>query len=152
VPPLPPVLPLGSLLSELAVDGIPKSCRVCVAPVVATTDGVVPVVVPEMPELVLLGSVLFVVIAVVPDVDEGATNVMLLDDPLVAVPAARLAEEIAALAEVAAAPSVANSPELEAVAEGLEPAVTVKLSDPSLEISQGAPAAGVPPSRLIPMT
>ena len=74
------------------------------------------------------------------------------EDPLVVVPADRLLAEIAALSEVAAAPSVANRRELAAVADGYEPAVTVKSSVPSFESSHGAPDAGVPPLRLTPMT
>ena len=126
---------------------VAKSCAVWAA--LLTAADAVSVEVSEVPVLV---SVLPVVAAVVPDVAVDATKVIPLDDPVVVDPADRLLDEIAALSEVAAAPSAPNSPELAVVAEGSEPAVTLKSSVPSLEISHGAPAAGVPPSRLTPIT
>jgi hypothetical protein len=155
-----PLLPLVLLLEpvqvELVAEGIVKSPAVCVVLLTAVVAGVVAVVVPVLPELgvlVLLPVLVPVVeVEVVPDVVVGARKAIPLDEPVVVDVVDKLLVGIAALSEVAAAPSVANKPELAAVAEGLEPAVTVKVAVPSLESSKGAPEAGVPPSRLIPIT
>jgi hypothetical protein len=147
---------LGSLPDELVVDGTVKSDVVCGVPLTAeATVGVGSVVVlalvPLEPVLVLavLGGSLVVdaVLAVVGVADDD-TRLMLLVD----VPTERLPGGIAALSDVAAAPSVANRPELVAVAEGLLPAVTEKVVVPSLDCSHGRPDAAGPPSRLAPMT
>jgi hypothetical protein len=156
-PLLPLVLLLVPVLVELVAEGIVKSPAVCVVLLTAVVAGVVAVVVPVLPELgvpVLVLPVLVPVVEVevVPDVVVGARKAIPLDEPVVVDVVDKLLVGIAALSEVAAAPSVANKPELAAVAEGLEPAVTVKVAVPSLESSKGAPEAGVPPSRLIPIT
>jgi hypothetical protein len=144
LPLFPPVVLLVSLPDEPVVDGTLKSCVLCVIAVdAAATDGVV---------LALLGSVLAGVLVAVVDPVGDEIKLIPLVDPAAELPTDRLPAGIAALSLVAAAPSVANRPELYAVADGSDPAVTEKFSVPSLEISHGAPEAGVPPSRLIPIT
>jgi hypothetical protein len=141
---------VGSLPDELVVDGTLKSDAVCVVPLVAAaTVGVASAVV-----LVLLGLLLVevVVLAVVLAAVVGAVGDASKLKPLAVVPADKLADEIDALFDVAAAPSVANSPEFVAVADGLDPAVTVKVVVPSLDCSHGKPDAAGPPSRLAPIT
>lgn len=130
------------------VDGTVKSCVVEGA--VAATDDVVSedVVSPEVVPLevvpLLVGSVVTVAVGdgVLPS--EVEVKLMLLDEP-------RLLEVMAALLPVPAAPSDANSPE-PAVADELEPEVTLNVSVPSLDSSQGAPDAAGPPFRLMPIT
>lgn len=80
----------------------------------------------------VLTAVLEVVAAVVSVVAAVLLALVLL---LLVVPADRLLDVMAALSEVAAAPSVAKRPELAAVADEFEPDVTEKVSVPSLEIS-----------------
>jgi hypothetical protein len=160
--PLLPLVVVGSLpeLPELlpdepVVEGTVKSCVAVVVPLVAA-GALEPVseLDPLLPELPLPEPVVPVELPLVPDVVDGAMKLMPLEDedPPPDPVTDRLPDGIAELSLVAGAPSVPNSPELNAVAEGLDPAVTVKFSVPSLEISYGAPEAGVPPSRLIPMT
>jgi hypothetical protein len=178
----PVLLPLGSLEEPAAapvLDGTPKSCAVCVVPLgtrVADDAGSEPDPLPlELPLPVELPLPLKLPLPVelplllklpLPDVaEEGSVAPPLvsddvgddmkpipLDEPEAEAVGARLSDGIVALSLVAAAPLVPNKPELYAVADGLEPEVTEKLSDPSLEISHGAPDAGVPPFRLAPMT
>ncbi|MEA2741563.1 MAG: hypothetical protein QOH05_4870, partial [Acetobacteraceae bacterium] len=108
------------LADEPVADGTLKSCVDCGAVLAtAATAGVVSVVVPVLvpvvsvlvvlvlvvPVLAVVGSALPVVLAAVPVVVAGATNAMPLEEPLDVVPAARLLVVIAALSDVAAAPS-----------------------------------------------
>jgi len=97
------------------VDGTLKSCAVAVA------AGKV---------AVAAGAASPPVVVDVDDADGDAMKLMLLVEPEL-----RLLAVIAALLPSAAAPSLANNPELEPVADGLEPAVTLKVWVPSLESS-----------------
>ena len=93
------------MVPVFAAAGTLKSCVLGDKPLTpAATAGVVPTVAP-----------------VDPPVDDPPVDV---PKPEVVVPAVRLAGVMAALFPVAAAPSLANSPEPAPVAAGLVPAVT----------------------------
>ena len=116
----------------VGVDGTVKSCVLAVVPLAAVViAGVVSVAVIVAAGVDALTAVL-----------DGVTKLMLPD--------ARLADVIAALFDVGAAPSDANCPE--DPAEGLEPLLTEKLAEPLLDSSHGAPDAGDPPFKVMPMT
>jgi hypothetical protein len=106
-------VPLLALAPD--VDGTLKSCAVDV------TAGRV---------AVLAGAASPPVAVDVDDADGDAMKLMLLVEPEL-----RLLAVIAALLPSAAAPSLANNPEPEPVADGLDPAVTLKVWVPSLESS-----------------
>jgi hypothetical protein len=121
VDPLAPELPVvGSVVAGPVVVGSVVAVEVPLAPELPVVGSVVA-------GLVVVGSVVAVEVPLVevplvdvppveavpvPDVVDGAMKLMPLDDPVVEVPTFRLPEGIAALSLVAAAPSVANNPEL----------------------------------------
>ena len=124
------VVAVGVTVGSGAVAAVPATVEATVAAVSLVVVSVV----------VVAGSVVLVV--------AGATKLRPLDDPDVDEPAATVVLlTVAVSLLVVAVPLGAVSP-----APGLEPAVTLKLYDPSPESSHGADDVGAPPSRLAPMT